>query len=774
MLSPAATPPLPDEPCCTWQTLEAVCSALRTHAGLWVPTSPSDLVAAAIDADGAAAFGRRRHELPSSSIVAPVSATTLDGPQGHRALLAFTDATRARHYARQRGWDSTVSLPSHPVPWLPVLRRVAVERWDGLVVDLPGREPFVVSRALAERVFALLHRDRWARLAEWYVLTSNGSVAVERSKEGFSVWAFDSIEHAHQAIDGFLSRDASVSIASFLTTALVRDLIDAGIGCVHVNAGLHDDHCYDWNDLRAMVAAPGGPVEAPVPIEAFADPHLATWVVDAWHHAMTHGALDSSAPGPVDVAEGVSQPLVSAESAATQLPDAPCTAESDTAPPEPVVDASRVNSSSPDGICRSRAQAALPRLERSEEEVRRHIARFGKRFETPYVPQWELIEELALNFDLWVLQGPDSPWPWADVDHIPAYLDGGRARRVAADAHLLRAERLRGLEVMRWAWARSPDTSLRLMDATSAPVSLPASWPLSALCPLGYEVGDITKVPQIGLPRLTSLPGVRGLRPEVQRALASGWKQLLGVRRLDAPFTVTRDGGSYLAVCTDADEFFRLAAREPRSDLRPQQLTSAPFDEWLRGGTRWRGVAINPGSIVPIVLEHIDLIVLNSWAMQRAAPSVEDVVLWTGRLQREGVLTSESVGRVLADVPQLVSCGAPDHPATLDGHALVFSSVSRAASFFDGLGQSSDASVRTFSFPGGSTPTSVASGWRRSLLDRLPPQVERVLVDPVADGTATVVLDSVALSSARARLRETFRPRVEIFAEFEASGWMTA
>jgi hypothetical protein len=747
---------------------------MRTHAGLWVPSSPGDLVAAAIEADGAAAFGRREHELPSSSVVPPVSATTLDGPQGQRAFLVFTDSMRARHYARQRGWDPTVSLPSHAVPWLPVLRRVVAERWAGLVVDLPGNEPFVVSRALAERVFALLHRDRWARLAEWYMLTSNGSVAVERSKDGFSVWAFDSIEHAHQAIDGFLSRDASVSIASFLTTALVRDLIDAGIGCVHVNAGLHDDHSYDWNDLRAMVTAPSAPAESPAPLEAFADPNLAMWVVDAWHHAMTHGALDSPALMSAHAVGSSPEEAVSAGSVEVPPSAAACSSEDDSAPLELAVAAPRFNLSSAESDRSSREQAVLPRLERSEEEVRRHIARFGKRFETPYVPQWELIEDLAFNFDLWVLQGPDSPWPWADGDHLPVYLDGGHARRAAADAHLLRAERLRGLEVLRWAWARSPETSLKLMDATTAPVSLPASWPLSALCPMGYEIGDIKKVPQVGLPRLASLPGVRGLRPEVQRALASGWKQLLGVRRLDAPFTVTRDSGPYLAVCTDADEFFRLAAREPRSDLRPQQLMGAPFDEWLRGGTHWRGVVINPGSVVPIVLEHVDIIVLISWATQRSAPSIEEVVRTTGRLQRDGVLTSEAVGRVLADVPQLVCCGAPDQPATLDGQGLAFSSIARATSFFDDLGQTSDSSAGAFAFPGGSAPTSVASGWRRSLIDRLPPHVERVLVDPAGDGTAAVVLDSVGLASARARLRETFRPRAEIFAEFEASAWMNA
>lgn len=746
MLSPLAAPDESQCPVTEWRTLGAMSAGVQAHPGLWLPASPAELVEVAIDGDGST-FGRRGHERPMSATARALSAAALEGPDGQRALLAFTDVERARRYAVSRGWDSRVSLPSHTASWLPVLRRLVVEGWAGLVVDRPGPSPMFVSKVLAERVCAVLQRDRWARLPEWYVLTSNGTIAIERAASGqFRAWAFDSMEHAQRAIDGFLNRDAGVSIASFLTIPLVRDLVEAGVGCVHVNAGLHDEHRYSLEDLRAIAAPTAESLDNVVPVDQLSDPVFAAWAEGEWAH-LRDGMMALSGERAGGQEMGALQPEA-------QIPSAMDTGSRRPASPEV-------------------RRAQIPRLERPDDDVRRQLAKFARRFETPYLPQWQLTEELAFGFDLSVVRPENALWPETDDEHVLAFFETSRAESVAASGRGLTVERLRGIEVLRWAWARSERTAVALMDLPQGPVRLPVGWALGALCPLAYDVGDIAKVPLIGLPRISTVLGARGLRPEVLRVVSTHWRQLLGVRREEAALTLDVDGASYLAVCTDAEEFFRLAARHAAPGVRPEPYTSAPFDRWVRGGAQWQGVVINPEATAPVVLDMTDLVVLRAWAALGRTPTLDEIVVAVGGLQAEGCLDQPAVGRVVADLPGLVSVGSPDGLAAVDGAVMAFSSITRATEYFAQLSRGGAGAGGELSCPGGTAPRLVPSGWRRSLIDTLPAAVSTVVLNPVPGGRPQVTLDATGLDAARVRLAEVFRPRVEPFDDEAVCTWFS-
>jgi len=284
-----------------------------------------------------------------------------------------------------------------------------------------------------------------------------------------------------------------------------------------------------------------------------------------------------------------------------------------------------------------------------------------------------------------------------------------------------------------------------------------------ALRPLGHAIGDLRQVPVVGLDRVGRLPGARGHKPEVVRALVLGWRNLVGFKERR---TVEHGGRAWIPIASSMDAFFAALPRDAGRVASDPAGKEPPFARWLAQAAGCDGLLLDAGTPGPVPLEPTDLIALDRWAAHpERQPTTGEIVGEVARLLQAGVLTPVQAGRIAADLPdgwiamrerppQVELMMFPDTDALL-----VFTSEAAAGAYLSRV-------AALFPDTADFRPASVRSAWTyHPLVTALASYTEAWIDpdDPLTGGGLR--LSNEALRAGVARLDETLRPRVPGFVD---------
>jgi hypothetical protein len=422
---------------------------------------------------------------------------------------------------------------------------------------------------------------------------------------------------------------------------------------------------------------------------------------------------------------------------------------------------------------------------RPDADSERAARALALRAEAKQGPLWEYIRAFAFDLDLHVpvfserLNG--HLWPVATKDattgafRVRAYSRADRMREAlrGVPAAEQRSAHVSGVELMRWLWASPVKIEEIQLDAfkdSQSACRMPVKWVFSPIYPHFVEMFDASAITPIGLAKLTTLPGARGLQPEVGRALVQGWKRLIGTAARDGgPLPlVEHRGGRYLPVFTTDEQFFALgsadrgfAGRPARADAEP------PFDRWLLAVRDADGVILDPAAPRPLVLDHTDLLGLDTWCRSGNPPQGVDFVAAVERRRRADVLGPRVAARIVADWPgYFVAAQEAGTGVSLlkmpKGDALAaFTRPEVAAAYIE--------VCRSFGWITGDwEPRPILHKWTNSVFHLARNEyADGLWIDAIPDGSAGLHLDGAMLDAAVERIGDHLTPRVPGFFEDE-------
>ena len=626
----------------------------------------------------------------------------------------FTTHDAAAAWLRQQrllaGDDTWLSLTR---PWSGGFHDFLVRGYGGAILDEGTDHRIALDRAALARLYALLTLPAFADLPSLRVVTIDGHLHRQpgRDGRGWITFVFDSAEAAELGGAGMSpSQSAAVSTPEIATAELLRKMQVAGVDQLVVNPATATERAYDARDLAAMLA------------------HLA-------------------ARAPAPAAEAVPPATAGA---------APAT---------------------PGLLARARAGSAAPPVDpigRADDAAHAFWLALAEHLTDGTLPRWQIVERLAFEMDLHVEVDPRPAeglrWPafyhMKDGRPTTAFVFSGAAR---AAAYIERAASgrqcvgLAGIEAIRWFVSAPAQIHSLVVDATEEAggrdVFVAAL--ADALRPLSHQIGDLRQVPVVGLDRLGRLPGARGLKPEVVRALALGWRNLVGFKERR---TVERDGRSWVPIASSMDAFFAALPREAGRMAADPAGKEPPFIRWLGQAAGCDGLLLDAGTPTPLALEPTDLIALDRWAAHpERQPTAGEIVTEAARLLQAGALTAAQAGRVVADLP---ACwiAVRERPPKIElmmfpdtDALLVFTSEGTAREYLGRLAARVPATADV-------RPAEVRSAWTvHPLLTALASYTEAWIdpADPVLGGGLR--LSNEALRAGVARLDETLRPRVPGF-----------
>lgn len=590
-----------------------------------------------------------------------------------RYVHVFTDADLARSRAEARGLVGPDDVLAH--------RHVAAGRCafeclsgdiSGMVIDEGSEREVALDRGQVSRLYALLGLEDFAALPVLHLVVREGTPALARPDgDRAEAYVYTMERMAAVGVVALQGSFPGATISEWRTRELLAELLLAGVTRLVVDAGLPTARWYEAEELSRMLRHAGGP-------------DLTATAAGT----CTCGASSKATRGP------------------SLLP----------VPPPGRDDAA--------------SRAALQDLRRSVVE------------ET--VTLWAYGERVAFDLDLYLPVAAErvegllwpriAPHPFEEGARVvPAFSEERRAREAwGPDGYV----HLSGIEAFRWAWACPAGIDALLVDAHEGSETMtpfPVAICLGFLYPQLLEIPDLEEVDGVDLTRIGALPGARGLKPEVVRALVRRWKSLLAARSADGedPPLVEHAGRRYLPAFTGPDAFFDHASRCP-VDLRPVPAGSeAPFGTWLAGAAELDGVLLDPASEAPLPLDHTDLLVLERWCREGARPRGIDVVSQATRLLEAGRIGPLVAARIAADWPRYyagVRCSAEGVGlVTVPGRdcCAVFTDKHYAAFYLEACRQMGW-------IPGEVALEPVTHRWRSSVFDRAAGLFgEGVWIDPL-------------------------------------------
>jgi hypothetical protein len=337
-------------------------------------------------------------------------------------------------------------------------------------------------------------------------------------------------------------------------------------------------------------------------------------------------------------------------------------------------------------------------------------------------------------------------------------------RRLEESPGLTQRIHASGLEILRWLHAAPTPPERLLVDwyeGSPAWIELPVTLAASAVFPHFQHIEDLTAVERIALSRLGALPRTGGLRPQIARALLTGWRDLVGFT--SAPTPVSYAGGHWLPVFSDQRQAFAFA-REHR-DFQPARAGAAPaFLEWLAAARDVDGLLLDSESAAPLPIDHTALLLLDGWGLAASEqPDGGALVAAVARQLAAGAIGPSLAARIVADWPRYhlvaplhrISAGSVPEPE----RALVFSRIDDAEQLV-----ALAAAGRTTIVPADAEVLTILHGWGRSVFHVIARAFAGALIDPtltedgqVADGLA---LDDTLVRTAAERVDTQLAPRI--------------
>jgi hypothetical protein len=592
-------------------------------------------------------------------------------------------------------------------------------QYGGWVIDAGTEHETTLDAPSMRRLYALLALEQFAQLPVLH-LVGVGAQFTERAENEVQALVFDSERTATIGIEQLRARIPGVAAQALPTREVLGKLIEAGVTRLNVNNSFTTQRWYARDELTRMLALLGGP-----------DPAL---------QSLPGGEVAGAARPPV-----AEDPVAWARRYPARAPVPP--------PGRSDADSERVF-----GVLRTR-------IDRKEVSIHEYVRVFGHDVDLYIQAQPKPLEGLVWpqRFENELQKGTTALHTYTREETMVAQV---RSQPPEQRAYL----RLSGVEVMRWAWAAPMLADFVHVDGysgTSGAFSIPMELALQFLYPLFRDVERLESVPSVGLPRVTSLPGAHGLRPEVARALLSGFKHLLGAKsRADgAPVFVEHDGGRWLPAFTTDDQFFDYGCRTRAFDGVPVRADAqAPFGRWLTAARDADGVVLDPAAARPLTLDHTTLLALDFWSREGRQPRAADLVTAAAAWLAHGTLTPRAAARAVADWPRW------------------FIAVQRTANGgFNGLRmQQADAlpvfpsELSCMEFVGFHTLAGIAKGewepvpivnrWRGSVFHQnAATYTDGVWLAPDADGSKGFHLHGALLDAAIERIHEQLTPRVPGF-----------
>jgi hypothetical protein len=692
--------------------------ALGSVQDLFVIVSPRDLARylgelTAKLGPGMQNFGRvRADDAPAPS---DVGITTKDG----FVPLVFTDDTIAREYAVTAGLIQPDELLSfRTISPARSLWEALARGCPGIVLDEGSDHEINLRRDSMSRLYAIMSLPELAALPSLHVLlTSGDEVLVHTSPKGRRVaFVYESQETAIHGLRA--QKQAGLGTRPMATAALIEWVLRARVERLVVDAGLPIERHYDRDDLVKMLHLAGGDPSAADPTGP--DP-----------------ALEPS-PGAADAAAA---------------PDAPARPE-------------------------ARALACTPPPGREPDESRAAFQALRVRAEKRTINLWEYVDGLAFDLDLWVPihEKPVDGFTWPMLHKHP---DKEDKRILFTFSHLPTAEamlpgarfaHLAGIEAMRWVWAAPKhidEVAIDLHKDTTGWLTFPNYWVLSAVYPQFVDVPDPAAVARVGLVRLGGLVGARGTKPEVARALAADWRELVAVAGADGgpPPPVEIEGRRCLPVFSDPKQCFAfLSAHRGYPQTPVRAGAEPPFGAWLAATAGCDGVVLDPTGPWPLVLDHTDLLWAELWARSGRQPDPADLVAEVTRLVRAQAIPMALAARLVADWPRyFIGVARTDTGGTVlklpEGDVCaVFTSAEKAAFFID-----AHRTLGIFRGAEGLKPMPILHRWTHSVFHAVVEQFEAACIDPEPGAGTGLHLDRAALAAAVERIEERLQPRVPGF-----------
>jgi hypothetical protein len=634
----------------------------------------------------------------------------------------FTDVATAREWATAGGLlePGELMMTNECAPSTLLVESVN-GRYGGWVIDEGAEHAVTLDAPSVRRLYALLALEDFARLPVLHLVGLGGRFTERLADGQVQALVFDSERTASIGIEKLAARVPGVAAEARPVHDVLTRLLAAGVSRLNVNVGFTTERFYLRDDLTRMLAVLGA-----------ADPAL------------------QSLPGG-DVAAAAARASI----------------------PDDLVAWAR----------RYPAQPMVPPPGRSDADAERVFGAFRARLAKETVSIFEYVRVFGHDVDLYVQPNPvptqGLTWPQRFDNPIKKGTTtlSTFTREETMRAHVREQPpahraylRLSGVEIMRWAWAAATSPDFVQVDGysgTAGAFEIPIELALQFLYPLYRGVEQLESVPSVGLARVTALPGAHGLRPEVARALLTGWKHVLGAkaRAGGAPSVVEHAGGRWLPAFTTDDQFFDYGRANRAFDGVPVRADAQPpFGRWLAAAREADGVVLDPGAPRPLLLDHATLLALDLWARDGRQPRAADLVKAAAALLGDGTLTPRAAARAVADWPvwYLALQQTPDGSVTgtrmrqVDA-VPVFATEASCRAFVD-------AQVRDGLAKGEWRAIAVPHRWRVSVFHQAVfSHADGAWLEPAPDGSGGLHVSGAMLDAAVERLHEQLTPRVPGF-----------
>jgi hypothetical protein len=623
------------------------------------------------------------------------------GPDGRLVPWVFTSEGAARAFALEKGLASADGETfTSTTAWPQGVYQALMRGWGGLVLDEGSDHALPLGRPTLARLLALLTLEGFASAPALQALMADGTVHVQTvgDRRTRLAFAFDGAASAEAGLPR-VARGAALVCRPVPTLPLLKELLAAGVEHLIVNPSLGDERPYDADELAAMVRLLG----------------------------------DTPPPGPLRDATGASE--------------------------------------TPAVLRRALETATLPPVEppgRHDSDSRAFAGALRRQVDARSIEPWQLVEAFSFEMDVHVpvhgraVDGLTWPQMQRDPNDEAKVISSVFSQSAAARAALQDPEgrqllTLSGVEAFRWIWSAPAEIHSIVLDVHDPQgwIKFPTWWGLMSVFPVSIEIPDLERVPAVGLERLGQLPGARGLKPEAVRALVLGSRSLT---RSDGATPVTLGGRQYVPAASREQP---VAADWRTGKVPPGPATSdPPFLDWLAAAAGCDGVALDPASKAPLLLDHTDLLVLDLWARTGRQPSPPDILAAASRSFGAGAIPLAVAARIAADMPRywlgvireadLVSMLV--FPGT--DACCLFSTQERARRYIGKLGGSG---ARAH-------PAPVPCKWQVNAFRTVLAGFEEAWLDPedplVGGGLR---LSNEAVRAAAARLDDKLKPRVPGF-----------
>jgi hypothetical protein len=588
-----------------------------------------------------------------------------------------------------------------------------------------------MQRNVVARLYGLVTLERFAELPELQAVINDGKVLYQspRRGEGLQAFVYDSVDGAQAGIAGIQEKAPGVTVQAAPTLPHIANLLNAGVTTLIVNPALATERTYNREDM-VRLTSPGevAPPSSAAPAGQRSDPR---------RREAAGGDFTIDPPEPLR--------------RATRYPSHP-----------PVQPPGREDAASRERFQQLRLQA-----------------------EDKQVNVWDYVEALAFDLDIYAPvhnRAVDGlTWPMIHAHHSEegqvisyVYSDEATAREhlTADPEEAPNYHHLSGIEVMRWVWAAPKeihDVAINLFEKSEGWISFPSHWAVRAVFPLFYGISDLAQVARVPLSRITALPGARGLKPEVARALIEDWRQLVEIDAAAANTAslVEYRGRHCVPLFTDQEQVSAFQSAHPGN---PSAVRASgkepPFERLLRASVGCDGVLLDPAGQRPLRLEQGDLLALALWSrMGGPAPRGGELAAETAMLLEQGAIDAATAGRIAACWPcyfvglHQKEAGGAELMMTPDADCCaVFSSIELAGDYItasENLGLIPRETMK---------PVPMLHRWNCNIFESMAASfTQGGVIDPVAGGGGGLHLDPRAVEAAIRQVDRMLKPRVDGF-----------